>query len=147
MRIGSYRKRYFAWVDGTDALVANGRAVDSASGKNTLRTVSRAHFLWLVLQHVLPRGFRRSRNFGLLHPNCTHRQRLALLRMGLRPNATAPGPAGMRPSTQPALSERPKLQCLCCGAAMVIVRRRIAALASKGGAAGPLGATREGYIN
>ena len=123
---------------------------DSASGKNTLRTVSGAHFLWLVLQHVLPKGFRRSRNFGLLHPNCRHRQRLALLRMGCmgcKSSAMAPSTAGMRPSTQPALSERPKLQCLCCGAAMVIVRRRIAALASKGGAARPLGATREGYIN
>ena len=27
---------------------------DSASGKNTTRTVSGAHFLWLVLQHVKP---------------------------------------------------------------------------------------------
>ena len=49
---------------------------DSTSGKNTLRTVNGAHFLWLVLQHVLPKGLRRSRNFGLLHPNCNHRQRL-----------------------------------------------------------------------
>ena len=80
----------------------------------------------LVLQYVLPIRFRRSRNFGLLHPNCRHRQRLALLRMDLRTSATVPGPAGMRPSAQPPLSERPKLQCRCCGAAMVIVRRRIA---------------------
>ena len=29
---------------------------DSASGKNTTRTVSGAHFLWLVLQHVKPQG-------------------------------------------------------------------------------------------
>ena len=29
---------------------------DSGTGKNTLRTVSAAHFLWLVLQHVLPQG-------------------------------------------------------------------------------------------
>jgi len=34
------------------------------------RTVSGTHFLWLVLQHVLPKGFRRARNFGFLHPNC-----------------------------------------------------------------------------
>ena len=25
--------------------------------------------LALVLQHVLPRGFRRARNYGFLHPN------------------------------------------------------------------------------
>ena len=120
---------------------------DSASGKNTTRTVSGAHFLWLVLQHVLPKGFRRSRNFGLLHPNCRHRQRLALLRMGLRPGSTASCPAGMRPATQPALSERPKLQCRCCGAAMVIVRRRIPPLPSKGGTAGPPGAAREEHMH
>ena len=34
---------------------------DSESGKNTTRTVSGTHFLWLVLQHVLPKGFLRSR--------------------------------------------------------------------------------------
>ena len=122
---------------------------DSNIGKNTTRTVTGAHFLWLVLQHVLPKGFRRSRNFGLLHPNCKQRQRLALLRMGRRPGAMVPGPAGMQPSaqpsTQPPLSERPKLQCLCCGAAMVIVRRRIAPQVSKGGAAEPPGAAREGH--
>jgi hypothetical protein len=27
---------------------------DSGTGKGTTRTVSGAHFLWLVLQHVLP---------------------------------------------------------------------------------------------
>ena len=32
------------------------------------RTVFGAQFLWLVLQHVLPKGFRRARNFGFLHP-------------------------------------------------------------------------------
>ena len=130
---------------------ANGQVTfryrDSNTGKNTTRTVSGTHFLWLVLQHVLPKGFRRSRNFGLLHPNCRHRQRLALLRMGLRPSVTVPGTAGMppsvQPSTLPALSEHPKLQCRCCGAAMVIVRRRIAPLAAKDGAAAPPGAARE----
>ena len=116
------------------------RCRDSASGKNTTRTVSRAHFLWLVLQHVLPRWFRRSRNFGLLHPNCRHRQRLALLRMRLRLSATASCPAGMPASMPPPLNERPKLQCRCCGAAMVIVRRRISPQAA------PPGATREGHM-
>ena len=76
-------------------LCANGQVTfryrDSESGKNTTRTVSGTHFLWLVLQHVLPKGFRRSRNFGLAHPNCKYRQRLALLRMALRPSATVPG--------------------------------------------------------
>ena len=124
---------------------------DSHTGKNTLRTVSGAHFLWLVLQHVLPKGFRRSRNFGLVHPNCRHRQRLTLLRMGLRHNATTPCTPGMpptvQPSAQPPLSERPKLQCRCCGSEMVIVRRRIAPQASKDVAAGPPRAVPEGHIS
>ena len=98
-----------------------------------------------------PKGFRRSRNFGLAHPNCKQRQRLALLRMGLKPSAAsacmAPGTPGLPPaSTQPPLSECPKLRCRCCGAAMVIVRRRIAPEAVKVGAAGPPGAAREGQM-
>ena len=125
---------------------------DSGTGKNTLRTVSGAHFLQLVLQHVLPRGFRRSRNFGLAHPNCKHRQRLTLLRMGLKPSAAsacmAPCTPGLQPpSTQPPLSERPKQKCRCCGAAMVIVRRRIAPEATQGGAAEPPGAACEGQMS
>src|SRR4051812_34183100 len=34
-----------------------------------VRTVSRAAFLWRILQHALPKGFQRSRNYGFLHPN------------------------------------------------------------------------------
>ncbi len=34
------------------------------------RTLSGADFLWLLLKHVLPRGFRRARDFGFLHGNC-----------------------------------------------------------------------------
>jgi len=107
----------------------------------------------LVLQHVLPKGLRRSRNFGLLHPNCKHRQRLVLLRLRHRPAATVPCPAGppssaaAPPVTPPTLSERPKLQCRCCGSAMEIVRRPITAPPSHGGPAGPPGAVREGYIH
>ena len=42
---------------------------DGKIGKTERRTVSGADFLWLVPQHVLPKGFRRARNFGFLHPN------------------------------------------------------------------------------
>ena len=120
---------------------------DGETGKNTTRTVKGAHFLWLVLQHVLPKGFRRSRNFGLLHPNCKHRQRLILLRMGLKPSAMAPCPTGMQPSKSPLLSERTKLKCLRCGSAMEIVRRRIAPQASTPGAPAPPIAVREQRLN
>ena len=43
---------------------------DGKTGKTERRTASGADFLWLVLQHVLPKGFRRARNFGFLRPFC-----------------------------------------------------------------------------
>jgi len=43
--------------------------IDSDTGKTRIRKILATHFLWLVLQHVLPRGFRRARNYGFLHPN------------------------------------------------------------------------------
>jgi hypothetical protein len=78
------------------------------------RTVSGAHFLWLVLQHVLPKGFRRARNFGFLHPNC--KRLIALLHL-LR---------GFDPARALAwVKQRPPILCACCGAVMVIVKTRI----------------------
>ena len=41
-----------------------------------------------MLQHVLPKGFRRARNFGFLHPNC--KRLIALLHVLLK---FAPGRA------------------------------------------------------
>jgi hypothetical protein len=38
---------------------------NAKTGKVERRTVSGAQFLWLIVQHVLPKGFRRARNFGL----------------------------------------------------------------------------------
>jgi hypothetical protein len=87
---------------------------DSKTGKMALRTVSGATFLWLVLQHVLPKGFRRSRNYGFLHPNSkrliTLLKLLVFKQSGCPPTPTTP---------------RPPMLCTCCGAVMVVVRRRI----------------------
>ena len=51
----------------------NGRVTyryrNSKSKKIETKTVTGEEFLWLLLQHVLPKGFRRARNFGFLHPN------------------------------------------------------------------------------
>jgi len=33
------------------------------------RTVPGAKFLWMIIRHVLPRGFRRARDYGFLHSN------------------------------------------------------------------------------
>jgi hypothetical protein len=85
---------------------------DAKSGKRAIRTVSGAQFLWLILQHVLPKGFRRARNFGFLHPNC--KRLIALLQLLLK---FVPG--------TPELKPRPPILCPCCGAAMRIVRTRL----------------------
>ena len=69
--------------------------------------------MWLLMQHVLPKGFRRARNFGFLHPNC--KRLIALLRrrvFKLPVSALVPTP-------------RPQLLCAGCGSPMVIVRCRI----------------------
>ncbi len=42
---------------------------DSKTKTDRIITVSGAKFLWLVIQHTLPKGFRRARSFGFLHPN------------------------------------------------------------------------------
>ncbi len=42
---------------------------DGTSGKRCTRTVSGAHFVWLIIQHVLPTRFRRARDYGFLHGN------------------------------------------------------------------------------
>jgi hypothetical protein len=73
-----------------------------------------AQFLWLVLQHVLPKGFRRARNFGFLHPNC--KRLIALLQVLLK---FVPGQAVAW------VRERSPILCACCGAVMVIVQTRL----------------------
>lgn len=76
------------------------------------RTVTGVEFLRLVLQHVLPKGFRRARNFGFLHANS--KRLIALLHLTLRVIFT---PAAIR--------KRPVLRCACCGGEMTIVRARL----------------------
>ncbi|WP_260296003.1 IS91 family transposase [Sedimenticola hydrogenitrophicus] len=78
------------------------------------RTVPGAQFLWLIVQHVLPKGFRRARNYGFLHPNSKRLIQLIQYLLNLDPNR---GVAWMR--------ARPKLICRCCGAPMKIIRTRI----------------------
>jgi len=60
------------------------RYQDSKTKKMQTRAMPGAQFLWLILQHVLPKGFRRTRNFGFLHSNS--KRVLALLQELLRLN-------------------------------------------------------------
>jgi hypothetical protein len=87
---------------------------NAKTGRMELRTVSGTQFFWQVLQHVLPKGFRRARNFGFLHPNC--KQLIALLHLLLR---FAPAPA------LAWVKARAPILCACCGAVMVIVKTQI----------------------
>lgn len=85
------------------------------TGKPETRTVSGVEFLRLVLQHTLPKGFRRARNYGFLHANS--KRQIVLLQLQLKitfkPYQAMP---------------RPAFQCACCGGDMIIVRTRIKVL-------------------
>jgi len=82
--------------------------------KTEYRTMSGAEFLWLILQHVFPKGFLRTRNFGFLHSSCKRLIALIQYRFGLDPNRALA-----------LIKQRPQPICRCCGAAMEIVRTRI----------------------
>jgi len=83
--------------------------IDNNTGQTQYRTLKGADFLWLVLQHVLPKGFRRVRDYGFLHGNA--RQLLALIQLTLK----------VLISIKPA-RPRPLFRCPKCQSAMRIVR-------------------------
>jgi hypothetical protein len=85
------------------------------------RTLPGAQFLGMVLQHVLPKGFRRARNFGFLHANS--KKLLALLQELLKLNPI---------KALVTRANRPVIKCPCCGGAMKIVKTRIPVLSALG---------------
>jgi Putative transposase/Transposase zinc-binding domain len=90
---------------------------DAKTGRTATRTLPGADFLWLLLQHVLPKGLRRARNFGFLHPNSV--KAIGLLQL-LHLRAAPAAYASAAPS-------RPVWRC-ACGQPMHVVRRRMPAL-------------------
>ncbi|WP_175609499.1 transposase, partial [Shewanella sp. UCD-KL21] len=53
---------------------------NSQTNTTEIRTLPTVEFLWLVLQHVLPKGLRRVRDFGLLRGGSARlRQRIRLM--------------------------------------------------------------------
>jgi hypothetical protein len=90
------------------------RYQDSKTQQIEYRTVYGPRFLWLILQHVLPKGFRRARHFGFLHANSKRLITLLQSLLGFDPNRALAW-----------VKQRPKLTCRCCGAVMNIVRIRI----------------------
>ena len=45
------------------------RYIESKTGNTRYRTLKGEDFLHLLMQHVLPKGFRRVRDYGFLHSN------------------------------------------------------------------------------
>jgi len=93
------------------------RYIESKTGKTCYRTLKGEDFLWLVLQHVLPRGFRRVRDYGFLHGNAKKVLKLVQRILHVMLEAKPPRP-------------RPVIPCLCCKAAMIITAFRRPAWAS-----------------
>jgi hypothetical protein len=57
------------------------RYTENKTGKTRYRTLKGEDFLYLIFQHVLPKGFRRVRDFGFLHGNA--KKLLQLIRVSL----------------------------------------------------------------
>lgn len=79
--------------------------INSETGKTETRTLPGEDFLWLVLKHVLPRGFRRSRDYGFLHSNA--KKKLSMVQLILNVTIKA---------LEPVI--RPFFKCRHCGESM-----------------------------
>ena len=90
----------------------NGRVtfkyIESKTGKTRYRTLEGEDFLQLILQHVLPKGFRRVRDYGFLHGNA--KKMLFLVQLILH---VAIQEIKQRP--------RPVFKCPCCKSPMIIL--------------------------
>jgi len=82
------------------------------SGRRKTRTLPGADFLWLLLQHVLPRYFRRCRDFGFLHSNC--KKMIALLHYLFG-----------QPDFVESQPQKAPIRCAACGGVMVIIATRL----------------------
>jgi len=90
------------------------RYQNSKSKRYEFRTLPGAQFLWLILQHILPKGFRRARNFGFLHPNSKRLIQILQYRFGVNINRAL----GL-------IKQRPQWLCPCCNAKMKIIKTQI----------------------
>ncbi len=79
------------------------------TGKVMTRTLPGAEFLWLLLQHALPKRFRRARDYGIVHSNSKATIQLLQYLFQYR----------VRPSAQTL--EKPPIKCKACGGIMEII--------------------------
>ena len=89
--------------------------IDSETGKTQQRSLKGEDFLHLILLHVLPRGFRRVRDYGFLHSNA--KKMLFLVQLILHVQIKAE-----------ALRARPAFKCPCCNTPMIVVGVRLAGI-------------------
>jgi len=81
--------------------------IDSATKQVNYRTLKGEDFLYLVLKHVLPTGFRRVRDYGFLHANTKQLLKLVQLILHVKLKIITPRP-------------RAKFICSQCKSEMVI---------------------------
>jgi len=84
------------------------RYVESKTGDTRYRTLKGEDFLYLLIRHVLPKGFRRVRDYGILHSNA---KKLLLLAQLILYVSIGKIPA----------RNRPAFKCPCCKSPMVIL--------------------------
>lgn len=85
---------------------------DGKTGDNCTRTMAGEDFLWLLMQHVLPKGFRRVRDYGFLHGNA--RTLLLLIQKVL----------GIWSQVIPEPTRRPAFPCCQCGHPLSVIGYR-----------------------
>ncbi len=82
--------------------------IESKTGNTQYRTLKGEDFLHLIMQHVLPKGFRRVRDYGFLHGNT--KKLLSLIQLILHVFIK-----------KIERRQRPVFKCPCCNAPMRIV--------------------------
>ena len=90
------------------------RYKDAKSKTFKTKTVKGEDFLWLLVQHVLPKGFRRARDYGFFHGS--NKRLIKILQIIFKVD-----PLGLLKKRKP----RPAIQCSRCGAPMRIVQTMI----------------------
>ncbi len=71
------------------------RYLESKTKSWKIRTEPATKFLWLVLQHILPKGFRRARDYGFLH--CLAKSTLQRIQLLLKVKLKSLKPVSRKP--------------------------------------------------
>jgi len=90
------------------------RYQESKSKRMRSRTLAGEDFLWLVLQHVLPKGLHRVRDFGFLHGNAKKTLKLVQLILNAKLKEKAQKKA-----------KRPDFKCYLCGGNLTLLAFKV----------------------